>query len=221
MLNDMAETETLFIRTYVRALHRDYDLLRIVFGVMSPDHLAVPDIVVATRVAVETEKLHARFEAQVEELGRKHQFFKKTPTTSWPAPAEIGALFMSSFFTVILKPVETAQGYKNAKWYSGDPKDWAAVFNKLDAADIDSFFAAFASDSPPASGETNLTKAAKKLFHQTGNPLFDFLAQFKIPPYFWLDLTDSAAEQFDYFADDEDYDEDYDEDDDYYADTDY
>ena len=153
---EMSGTEILFVQKYVRALKRDFDLLQTVFQLMNPKETAISDVVTATNMALALEKYGEEFEAQLRTLDAKHKFVHGK-SSEWPPVDLLADLFSLSFFKVVTK----TPGVKvaHAGWFSGEPENWAAVFDDPEAPNQQNMLS-----SLPESFFTDLTKAAKKFF---------------------------------------------------------
>lgn len=130
----MSDTEKRFIRLYVNALRRDFNLVKSVIALMHPDGLAISDFSRATRVAVELQHMHAEFDTCLHNLPISHKFFKKTAATG-PTLDDLAELFTLSFFKV-LTTFEGSKGIKkktDAGWFSGKPDEWQQLFKQLAA----------------------------------------------------------------------------------------
>lgn len=196
-MTGMSETEIRFVHAYVRALKRDYDMVKTVLELMNPDTLAVSDIVRATQLATDLDGFFENFEHKLHVLDAKHKFLHaKTPP--WPPMDELADLFSLSFFKVITKTSGAKK--QDAGWFSGEPDHWAGILNDPISAMHQNMLS-----SLPETFFTDLTKAAKKLF---GGPSFfaELFGQFKSPPNAWPmpDEYDIQDELYD-DEDDEDY----------------
>jgi hypothetical protein len=159
---EMSGTELAFVHAYVRALRRDYDLLQTVIELMRPDKMAIADIVVATRVANDLEKLFAVFEARLHALNADLKFTQNRTLPQWPPFDALANLFALSFFKVITNAGDIKP--KNMGWFSGEPDNWFAIFSVPEAADMQQNMLS----SLPEIFYTDLTKAAKKFFSGPG-----------------------------------------------------
>ena len=168
--NKLSLTEIKFIKTYVSAMKRDYDVLTSVMHCMDPKKLGVPCIVQATDLAYDLQELQFDFDAGLREVAGRHKF-KHAPAKPSPTTDETADLFTLSFFKVVEK---TVKGSKDEGLFSGEPDSWQAVFKNLQDAsqqhklkDLMSFY----------------TKAMFKFFPQLpqndkyGDPLY-----FELPP---------------------------------------
>ena len=123
----MSPVEVQFIRVYVNALRKHYDVIRTAIDVMNPKELGVEDFNVATRVAVKMNDLHADFDIAIRKLHRKH----KTPTRpikTIPTEDDLADLFGLSFFKLIMKASVTDTPEQvvipHEGWFSGKPNEW-------------------------------------------------------------------------------------------------
>jgi hypothetical protein len=170
---EMSGTEILFVQKYVRALTRDFDLLQVVLQLMHPKEAAISDVVKATNMAVELEKYGNEFDACLRTLDAKHKFVHvKSP--EWPPMDTLADLFSFSFFKVVTKTPGAKVAH--AGWFSGEPENWAAVFDDPEAPNQQNMLS-----SLPESFFTDLTKAAKKFFG--GASFFsELFGHFHLPP---------------------------------------
>jgi len=132
----MSKAEKQFIRTYVAALRRDFNLLTAVMEFMHPDRLAITSTVQATEMAVELQHMHAEFEMTLHNLPATGKFLRKSVTTS-PSLDDLADLFTLSFFKVftVLDNDKTGGQKKDAGWFSGKPAEWYELFKQLDAVE--------------------------------------------------------------------------------------
>ena len=168
--NKLSSAEIKFIKTYVSAMKRDYDVLTSVMHCMDPKKLGVPCIVQATNLAYDLQELQFDFDAGLREVAGKHKF-KHAPAKPSPTTDETADLFTLSFFKVIEK---TVKGSKDEGLFSGEPDSWQAIFKNLQDAnqhhklkDLMSFY----------------TKSMFKLFPKLPhNDKYDDPLYFELPP---------------------------------------
>lgn len=138
MLNPerMSKAEKQFIRTYVAALRRDFNLLTSVMEFMHPDRLAITSAAKATEMAVELQHMHAEFEMTLHNLPSTGKFLRKTVATG-PSLDDLADLFTLSFFKVftVLENDKAGGQKKDAGWFSGKPAEWYELFKQLDAVE--------------------------------------------------------------------------------------
>jgi hypothetical protein len=120
--HNMSTAEKQFIRVYVAAMHREYDMLHSMFHLMSPTETDVKSVVVAAKMARSLREMHAEFDSTLHELSRKHKFrAKQLPPL--PNLDDLADLFTLSFFKII-KTSGAGQIKKDDGWFSGDPSAW-------------------------------------------------------------------------------------------------
>ena len=125
MLNPktMSPVEREFIRVYVTAMQRDYDLIRSVLHLMDPAHAGLTSVVAATEAAQRLREMQAEFDSALHALRNKHSFReKKMPLV--PDLDAIADLFSLSFFKII-KTAPAGQSKKDDGWFSGEPAEWS------------------------------------------------------------------------------------------------
>ena len=125
--NKITQTEVEFIRVYVRAMRREYSLLRSVLVLMHPEQLDMRCVVAATKAAKELQDLHAEFEQTIAAISTKHGMPCKK-ISEMPSADELSELFTLSFFKVVSP---TPYGKKDAGWFSGEPGTLSALFKSL------------------------------------------------------------------------------------------
>jgi hypothetical protein len=128
--NKLSVAEFQFIKTYVAAMKRDYDVLASVMHLMDPKKLGVRCIVQATDLAYELQNMQLDFEAGLREIA-EHHTFKNAPAKPSPTTDEVADLFTLSFFKVVEK---TPKGSKDDGLFSGEPDSWQQVFKSLQDA---------------------------------------------------------------------------------------
>lgn len=134
----MSKAEFEFIRLYVQIAYKRFDALQIVLALMHPDNLAVADIVTAADLTNGLDRLQADFDRQIQQLQLKHNIASKKFLPGVPDKEQLANIIIMSFFKVV--GVMNAEKGLLAKtdqkgWFSGKPKDWATLFDKL-VADI-------------------------------------------------------------------------------------
>jgi hypothetical protein len=128
--NKLSVAEFQFIKTYVAAMKRDYDVLASVMHLMDPKKLGVRCIVQATDLAYELQNMQLDFEAGLRKIV-EHHTFKHAPSKPSPTTDEVADLFTLSFFKVVEK---TSKGSKDDGLFSGEPNSWQQVFKSLQDA---------------------------------------------------------------------------------------
>jgi len=128
--NRLSEAEVKFIKTYVSAMKRDYDVLASVLHLMDPEKLGVQCIVQATDLAYELQELHFDFDAGLRDVAGRHKFRHMPPKPS-PTTDEVADLFTLSFFKVV---ETTSKGSTDDGLFSGEPNSWQEVFKSLQDA---------------------------------------------------------------------------------------
>jgi hypothetical protein len=128
--NKLSVAEVKFIKTYVAAIKRDYDVLASVLHLMDPEKLGVQSIVQATDLAYELQELHLDFDAGLRNVAGRHKF-RHMPAKPSPTTDEVADLFTLSFFKVVEK---TSKGSKDDGLFSGEPDSWQQVFKSLQNA---------------------------------------------------------------------------------------
>lgn len=135
----MSIAEKQFIRTYVQAMRRDFNLVESVMSLMHPDLLGITDVMTAVRIAVELQHMHAEFESTLHNTPSLRQFARK-PIKAGPTIDDLADLFAMSFFKVftVLENKKTAPKKKDAGWFSGQPDEWHQVFKQLESTEQES-----------------------------------------------------------------------------------
>jgi hypothetical protein len=128
--NKLSMVEVKFIKTYVSAMKRDYDVLKTVMHCMDPEKLGIHCIVQATDLAYKLQELQFDFDAGLRDVASRHKF-KHVLVKPSPTIDETADLFTLSFFKVIEK---TVKGSKDEGLFSGEPDSWQAVFKSLQNA---------------------------------------------------------------------------------------
>lgn len=128
----MSTAEKQFIRTYVQAMRRDFNLVESVMSLMHPDLLGITDVMTAVRAAVELQHMHVEFESTLHNIPSLHKFARK-PLKSGPTLDDLADLFAMSFFKVftVLENKKKTPKKKDAGWFSGQPDEWHQVFKQL------------------------------------------------------------------------------------------
>ena len=125
----MSAAEREFIRVYVTAMQRDYDLIRSVLHLMDPAQTGLTSVVVATEAAQSLREMQAEFDSTLHALRNKHNFRdKKIPFV--PAIDDIADLFSLSFFKII-KTSPAGQPKKDDGWFSGEPAEWGKTIKSV------------------------------------------------------------------------------------------
>jgi hypothetical protein len=118
----MSPTEREFIRVYVTAMQRDYDLIRSALHLMDPAQLGIRSVVEATKASQSLREMQAEFDSTLHALRNKHNFReKKMPPV--PNLDDIADLFSLSFFKII-KTAASGQPKNDDGWFSGEPAEW-------------------------------------------------------------------------------------------------
>jgi hypothetical protein len=132
--NNISKTEQHFIRTYVAAMKRDYQLLWSVLDLMNPAHLGVKEIVLAARLAKELQQLQADFDGELLALQKKHRLKHKSLSPPEPTTEDLAELFTLSFFKVVTK---TPKGKKKDDgFFSGEPESWKEMAHTIQSIDV-------------------------------------------------------------------------------------
>lgn len=133
-LNNISNAEQQFIRTYVAAMRRDYQLLWSVLDLMNPTNLGAKEIVPTARLARELRTLQAEFDGELMALQKKHRLKHRAIAPPPPTTEELAELFTLSFFKVITK---TPKGEKKDDgWFSGEPESWKEMAHTVQSIDI-------------------------------------------------------------------------------------
>lgn len=128
--NKLSISEVAFIKTYVSAMKRDYDVLSSVLHLTDPEKMGVQCIVQAADLAYDLQELHFDFEAGLRDVAGRHKF-RHMPAKPSPTTDEVADLFTLSFFKVVAK---TSNGNKDDGLFSGEPNSWQQVFESLQDA---------------------------------------------------------------------------------------
>ena len=128
--NKLSVVEIAFIKTYVAAMKRDYDVLSSVLHLMDPEKMGVRCIVQATDLAYALQELHFDFDAALRDVVSRRKF-RHMPAKPSPTTDEVADLFTLSFFKVVEK---TSKGSKDDGLFSGEPDSWQQVFKSLQDA---------------------------------------------------------------------------------------
>jgi hypothetical protein len=200
---NMSTVEKQFIRVYVAAMHRDYDMLQSTFYLMAPTEPDVKSVVVAAKMARSLREMHAEFDSTLHELARKNKFREK-PLPPVPNLDDLADLFTLSFFKII-KTEGTGQIKKDDGWFSGAPSAWGKTIKSAFNANYNSL---------PKVLSTYLQALKKLLANETA---FDIKNKFWKPPnekygfadYFEQALDGQYDEELNAYADDEDDEDDF------------
>jgi hypothetical protein len=136
----MSKAEQDFIRLYVQITHKRFDALQTVLSMAHPDNLALTDIVKAAELTTELSRLQNGFEAKIQQLQIKHNIPSKKTIPAGPTNEQLADIVVMSFFKVV-GVMNAASGLvsktKQNGWFSGKPKEWGTLLDKLssDAAD--------------------------------------------------------------------------------------
>jgi len=128
--NKLSVAEFKFIKTYVAAMKRDYDVLASVLHLMDPEKMGVRCVVKATELAYSLQDLHFDFDAHLRDVASR-QKFRHLPAKPSPTTDEVADLFTLSFFKVVAK---TSKGKTDDGLFSGEPDSWQQVFKSLQEA---------------------------------------------------------------------------------------
>lgn len=126
----LTATEFKFIKAYVAAMKRDYDLLSSVMHLMDPEKLDVRCVVKATELAAKLDDLQFEFDARLRDVATAHRF-RHVPAKPHPTTDAVADLFTLSFFKVVTK---TTKGKSDNGMFSGEPDSWQQVFKNLQNA---------------------------------------------------------------------------------------
>lgn len=132
--NNISKTEQQFIRTYVAAMRRDYQLLWSVLDLMHPANLDVKEIVVAARLAKQLQELQADLDHELIAIQKKHKLRSRVIGTAEPTVAELAELFTLSFFKVITTTLKGKK--KDDGWFSGEPASWQEIAHAAQSIDV-------------------------------------------------------------------------------------
>lgn len=132
----MSPDEKQFIRTYCFALQRDYDMLQIIRGLMSPAGLHVVCAVMAAKHALQLRKMQQTFCKKIETVGVKFRVGKAEPKDELATPEQIATIFTQSFFKLVdsdtKKALVTDKNLPDHDgWSSGHPFDWQQTLKSL------------------------------------------------------------------------------------------
>lgn len=193
--NKINRLELEFIRAYVVAMRREYDLLRSVLDLMDPRNLNVRDVVVASKLAQDLQQMQADFDQDLQTISARYKMPQKQQST-YPSHDALADLFTLSFFKVIS---DTPHGPKDAGWFSGEPgvsKKLFAAFQNLEKEKLPQLITSYL---------LNMFKSLSKKGQKY--PLEDEpLNHWNLPP--------NSFTFKNYFDPDDDYDADYDDDED-------
>jgi hypothetical protein len=128
--NKLSVAEFKFIKTYVAAMKRDYDVLASVLHLMDPEKVGVRCVVQATELAYRLQDLQFDFDAHLRDIAGRHKF-RHMPAKPSPTTDEVADLFTLSFFKVVAK---TSKGKTDDGLFSGEPDSWQQVFKSLQDA---------------------------------------------------------------------------------------
>jgi len=197
----MTPVEKQFIRFYVAAMHRDYDMLQSIFHLMAPSATSVKSVVTAAKMARSLREMHAEFDRTLHELARTHKFREK-PLPPVPNLDDLADLFTLSFFKII-KTGGAGQTKKDDGWFSGEPNAWGktikSAFNVNHGALPKVLSAYLQSLKKLLSNETTLD--IKNKFWQPPNDKEDFA------DYFTQSLDGQYADELNAYDDEDDEDD--------------
>jgi hypothetical protein len=130
---EMSAAEFEFVRVYVRILQQRFGALQTVMACMHSENLALADVVQATYVTEELDRLRDRFERQLQQIRIKWNWPTKADRFAGPSMDQLADIVMVSFFKVVgaishgaAVPVKEDQG-----WFSGKPKEWPLLFDSI------------------------------------------------------------------------------------------
>lgn len=199
--HNMSTVEKHFIRVYVAAMHRDYDMLRSIFHLMAPTEANVKSVVTAARMARSLREMHAEFDSTLHALAAEHKFREKQ-LPPVPNLDELADLFTLSFFKIV-KTTGAGQIKKDDGWFSGEPATWGktikSAFNVNHGALPDVLSTYLQSLKKLLSNETTLD--IKNKFWQPPNDKEDFA------DYFTHSLDGQYDDELNAYGDDEDEDD--------------
>jgi len=197
--SNMSAAESLFIRTYIVALRRQYSALKSVMHFMHPDNFGLAHFLDAVRITAELDSLQQDFDRRLSVIQQQRKMPYKSPPTNKPSPDELADMVMLSFFKVV-GVVHNSHGFlanKSDGWFSGKPNEWQAYLNKLLEKKIGD------KEPPPDDLVTKCMQAIANLFYSTGNAS----KKWKIYPPEWHNKYDQHAthddDYFDEYDDDE------------------
>lgn len=198
--NKLSVTEFKFIKTYVAAMRREYDVLTSVMHLMHPDHLAVQCVIQAAKLARKLCALQAEFDERLRGLAIASTF-KTKPDKPSPTNDQLADLFTLSFFKIVLN---TPKGKSDNGMFSGEPDSWKQVFQNLQNAN----------KHQKLSGMLDFYKNALTNLFPNLPPFFSpGSSDFKLPPnsfgphfYFEYDKYADEDDDEDEWSDNDDYD---------------
>ena len=197
----MSPVEHNFVKTYVRALRRDYDIVITVESLMDTDYgLSVSKLLSAVFYAKQLRDMHADFVDALKPIVDKN-LYVPGPSLQWPPVDSLSRLFSLSFFTMVTRV--DGEPVSSAGLFSGAPEEWAHII-----PDVRLLKAILRVEKN--SVFTGMQKAAKQLFNELS--LFsEIFNSFPPPPKQWpipeeptiddemhFDYDDDAAEDYDY-----------------------
>ena len=121
--NKMTLQEAAFVKTYARALNREYDVFVTALNLMRADELTVRCPVRATNMAWKMRELHADFEHALASLADKHKMQNARKLPDYPSLDDLVRVIRISFFKLV-EPGSVSQAAKDKGWFSGHPIDW-------------------------------------------------------------------------------------------------
>lgn len=130
----MSPVEVQFVRLYVVTLRREYDMVRSVLHLMSPDGLNIKNFVEATNISRGLHEMQQDFDAALSRVQKKHKF-RKVEVQTGPTLNELVDLFSLSFFKLVTvvksEPEKHTQDKYYDGWFSGKPDEWKKTLLSL------------------------------------------------------------------------------------------
>lgn len=126
----LSAAEFKFVKTYVAAMRRDYDVLTSVLDIMDPANLGVTCVVRAAELSYKLHDMQLEFDAQLRKISAARNV-RKLSSPPHPTNEDLSELFTLSFFKVITK---TNVGKSDDGLFSGEPDSWKQVFKNLQNA---------------------------------------------------------------------------------------
>lgn len=193
----MSKAELDFIRLYVQITHKRFAALQTVLSLAHPDNLALTDIVKATELSVGLERIRLDFDRQIQQIQLKHNIPSKQQPPDGPTNDQLADIVVMSFFKVV-GVMNSDSGLlsktKQHGWFSGKPKEWGQLFDKLIA------------ETPTNTSDSvlsNYLKAVSKFFPKYNSP--GNWSKLFPPPHqeFYDDIDDDDYEDYEDGWDDE------------------
>lgn len=193
----MSPVEVQFVRLYIVTLRREYDLVRSVLDVMSPDGLSVKNFVAAVNISRGLHEMQRDFDSAISRI-QKQKKIRKIDVPLGPTLEELVNLFSLSFFKLITVEDATPETKEKTQhingWFSGKPEEWKKTLLSL--------------KSVPKNKGTNLPDLLSNFF-QTALKFFPFHEKkWDLDDDFGVKKIWPAQNETNYYEDYEDDDED-------------